>query len=248
MAQPNAPYFECIMSVEQEAQAFVDAEGTVTFAQVPDERFRYVLTSDKIETRLELQSLKSKQKWEVRANDEEARAFGPQGMELRRQVVATFLKVSFVIWQSHLGDTLAGTDSIHTLALHPRDRAYVLKLTLKFSPVFSPVYSFEMQPLVVQMEDILRGFIHDLQLEVAELKSNVTQLNNKLKVQETTAATDKQQLADEIAALREELQREKASTATTTAPAVTGSGFASFAAAAPKPAGAPTGFSFAASR
>ncbi|DAZ93842.1 TPA: hypothetical protein N0F65_002173 [Lagenidium giganteum] len=172
----------------------VQSEGRIVLAHADGDVFRYTLTSDKIETRLEVQSKISKRKWEVHANDAALGSFGPADVDIPRAVVVSHLKAAL---EGH-------TDAQH-LALEEHDGAMDLTLTLRFSPLFAPVYTLPLLPVPMQSDDVLRSFIHDLQEELAELKATVKQLEQQLEDTKTASQTDAARMEEDIRALRQQL-------------------------------------------
>ncbi|DBA03103.1 TPA: hypothetical protein N0F65_003350 [Lagenidium giganteum] len=164
------------------ALAFVEGKGSVAFTDVPDDRIYCTLLSDKVETRFEAESIK--------------KLCGSSGSEIPRS-------------DNLLHQALKGSEGAHKVPLVPKEHAFELTLTLKFSELFAPTYTFARKPMTVQTEDILRGFIHDLQEELAEMKETMVNLQDTVATQAKDAADEQQRMQKVIDSLCDELAKKK---------------------------------------
>ncbi|KAJ0399851.1 hypothetical protein P43SY_000419 [Pythium insidiosum] len=158
-------------------------EGKTQFESVPGDSFHFVVSSDKVETVVALESRKFKQKWECRLDDAAVKRCGPRGVEVPRHAVVAML-----------GATLEGSDSTHQLKLERDESGGVaLTLVLRFAPLFTPTYTFSMTHIQLSKEDVLQAQVLDLQEELATLRLEMSELRalvtRSLQVGGATAAT-----------------------------------------------------------
>ncbi|GLE09351.1 hypothetical protein PINS_up020960 [Pythium insidiosum] len=97
-------------SVPRAAALPVLYEGKTQFENVPGDAFHFVVSSDKIETVVVLESRKFKQKWECRLDDAAVKRCGPRDVEVPRHAVVAML-----------GAALDGSDSTHQVKLERND-------------------------------------------------------------------------------------------------------------------------------
>ncbi|GLD98904.1 hypothetical protein PINS_up007622 [Pythium insidiosum] len=141
-------------------------EGKTQFENVAGDAFHFVVSSDKIETVVVLESRKFKQKWECRLDDAAVKRCGPRDVEVPRHAVVAML-----------GAALDGSDSTHQVKLERNDSGgVVLTLLLRFSPMFTPSYAFEMTHIQLSKEDVLQAQVLDLQEEVSTLRRELSEL------------------------------------------------------------------------
>ncbi|DBA03100.1 TPA: hypothetical protein N0F65_003347 [Lagenidium giganteum] len=113
--------------------------------------------------------------------DQNIKEFDPAGIEIPRPVIVSFVN-----------DALNGKAGTHEISLHQKEHAYELKRALLLSVVYAPAYTFKVQPMDVQTEDILRGFVNDLQEELASTKRSMATLEKTVAAQAQTIETLKQ--------------------------------------------------------